>query len=310
MSIFNAQEPELSNGHYRIYSVASQREITIEELINESAQTDVIFFGELHNDSVAHYLELEITKALFGRHGSNFAVAMEMFDRDVQPVMNEYLRGSIRERHFNKDARIWSNYGDYKPVVEFAKENNIPVVCSNAASRYTNLAGREGQGALKDLPVLSKKNFAPMPYDTASGAYHAKLMALMEVAPTHTPPPAPGTETPAQDSVVVVAPIFNPMMSFSLVTAQSLWDATMAYSIAEYRKANKKDKVLHINGSFHSDEHFGIVIQLKKYSPKTKIMVISCSPDNSFPSINWSEHSSRGDFIIITDPAVPRTFED
>ncbi len=296
-------QEKLNSSNYLIYHVPSGTTISFEKMIELAASADVLFFGEEHNDSVAHYLEIEVTKALHQKHGDQFAVGMEMFERDVQDVMNEYLQGSIREKHFNKDARIWSNYGDYKPVVEYAKENKVPVICSNSAARYTNLAGRKGQKALMELPAESKKNFAPLPYDTASGPYYDKLMGLMNHTPVMTP-------TVPDTAKKVAPPISNPMGSFNLIMGQSLWDATMAWSINEYLKKNKKDRVLHINGSFHSNEGFGIVTQLKKYRPKTKIQIISCTSDENFPKINWEEYKTFGDFIIITDPAVPKTFED
>src|SRR5690606_24593464 len=123
-------------------------------------------------DSVVHFLQERLFELLHQSYGSKTALSLEMFDRDVQLVMNEYLSGAIREKHFNKDARIWSNYRNYKPMVEYAKKNKLEVVCANAASRYTNLAGREGQKALSALSKESHKNFAPIPYDTASGAYY------------------------------------------------------------------------------------------------------------------------------------------
>ncbi|MDZ4823394.1 MAG: ChaN family lipoprotein [Flavobacteriales bacterium] len=295
-----AQDESLNESHYRIYSVSEKREVTIEHIITASQYADVVFFGEEHNDSVAHFLELKITEEMFAQHGENFAIGMEMFDRDVQPVMNEYLKGFIREKHFNKDARIWSNYHDYKPIVEFAKANSIDVVCSNSASRYTNLAGRKGQEALMTLPKDSKPHFAPLPYDTASGPYYDKLMALMDHSPS----------SPSSIDSTVAIPVANPMMGFNLIMGQSLWDATMAYSISQYLKKNKKKKLLHINGKFHSDEGFGIVTQLKKYRSKTRVLVISTTSDENFPNIDWSLHLQNGDYIIITDPEVPRTFEE
>jgi uncharacterized iron-regulated protein len=84
----------------------------------------------------------------------------------------------------------------------------------------------------------------------------------------------------------------------------------MAYSIAQYRKSHKKKKVFQVNGKFHSDERFAAVTQLKKYSPKTKVLVISSASDDSFPNVDWSKYKSEGDYIIITDPKVPRTYDN
>ncbi len=164
--------------HYKIYAVKLAKEVTLDEMISDFNNAEVVFFGEEHNDSVAHYLEKTCFELFAKKQNQNVALSMEMFDRDVQNVMNEYLSGAIREKNFTKDARVWSNYRDYKPMVEYAKENKLDVVCANAAGRYSNLAGRKGQQALMDLPKLSHPNFAPLPYDTASGAYYKKLIAL------------------------------------------------------------------------------------------------------------------------------------
>lgn len=286
-------QAQITQDHYRIYSVKLQKEVNLEAVADDMAANDVLFFGEEHNDSVTHYLEHKLFELLYRRYGSKAALSMEMFDRDVQPVMNEYLQGGIREKNFLKDARVWSNYKDYRPMVEFAKANQLNVVCANAAGRYTNLAGRKGQAALMSLPKASRQFFAPLPYDTASGAYYDKLMALSGHAKSDTG----AAKKPAMS-----------MGGFSLITAQSLWDATMAWSVAEYLKANKGCKLMQVNGRFHSDEGFAAVTQLRKYRPKAKVLVVSTGKDEAFPNINWSSFRHLGDYIIITDPKVPATY--
>ena len=297
----NPLKAQLNENHYRIYAVAKGKEVTLQEIATDMKNHDVLFFGEEHNDSVTHFLQLEMLKVLHTLYGEQTVLSMEMFDRDVQTVMNEYLDNLIREKHFTKDARAWSNYRDYRPMVEFAKTNKLKVVCANAPTRYTNLAGRKGQSALASLPLATRAYYAPVPYDTASGGYYEKLMNL-----THGPAPAAGTDT-----AVKAAPMPVMMMgNFNMILAQSLWDATMAYSIAEALKKNKDIKVMQVNGRFHSDEGFGAVTQLRKYRPKVRTLVISATSDDQFPDIDWSQYKSQGDYIIITDPAVPKTYEE
>lgn len=288
---------QITEANYRIYSVKLAKEVTLQEIATEMQNYDVLFFGEEHNDSVTHFLEKSMLEVLFATYGNSVALSMEMFDRDVQPVMNEYLAGYIREKNFNKDARLWSNYSDYKPMVEFAKTNQLNVICANSPSRYTNLAGRKGQEALMELPKESKKFFAPLPYDTASGKYYEKLVELT-------------SHGAAVDSTGKPLPPVPYMSGFNLIMGQSLWDATMAYSISEYLKKHKGNKVMQVNGRFHSDERFAIVTQLKNYSPKTKSLVISAGSTDSFPDINWDEFKHLGDYIIITDPADAKTYEE
>lgn len=289
---------KLSENHYRIYSVEHAKEVSLNDIVEEMNNHDVLFFGEEHNDSVAHYLEQTILELLYAKFGSDLALSMEMFDRDVQTVMDEYLKGFIREKNFTKDARKWSNYRDYRPMVEFAKEKKLDVICANAPGRYNNLAGRKGQSALMELTDEAKKYFAPLPYDTAAGLYYEKLMALT----SHT------ADT-TKDTSKIKPPVM-PMGDFNLNMGQSLWDATMAHSISDYFKGNPKKKIMQVNGRFHSDEGFGIVTQLMKYNPGVKSLVISTTSDDSFPEINWNKYKQYGDYIIITDPKVPRTYKE
>ncbi|MES2765137.1 MAG: ChaN family lipoprotein [Bacteroidota bacterium] len=292
--VMSAQEPPLSEKNFRIYSTKIAREVSLQDIAADMQNYDVLFFGEEHNDSVTHYAQHELLKELHAQFGSNLALSMEMFDRDVQLVMNEYLSGFIREKNFLKDARAWSNYRDYRPLVEFAKEQKLGIICTNAPTRYTNLAGRKGQQELLKLPPDAQRFFAPLPYDTASGGYYEKLMAMMQ-------PPLGDTSKAHMPAMA--------MHGFNLIMAQSLWDATMAYSIAEYDRLHPKKKILHINGKFHSDEHFAIVTQLKKYAPLLKSLVISSADDAAFPQIDWSKYAKFGDYIIITDPKIPKTFK-
>jgi uncharacterized iron-regulated protein len=301
---------KITKKNYRIYSVRSGREVSLNEIVRDMRNYDVLFFGEEHNDSVTHFLEHRMLELLYDQYGNDVVLSMEMFERDVQPVMDEYLQGFIREKHFMKDARVWGNYRDYKPMVEFAKEKGLDVICANAAARYTNIAGRNGQKALAKLPYESKRFFAPLPYDTAQGAYYKKLTALPEHGPGTTTDVPKGKAKGKKEKEAPKMDMAAMMGNFNLVMAQSLWDATMAYSIAHYRRNHRGKKIMQVNGKFHSDEGFAVVSQLDKYSPGTRKLIISTSSDEHFPRIKWSQYQEMGDYIIITDPKVPKTYKD
>lgn len=296
--IISGLSAQVGEMHYKVYSATEQKEVTLDDIIAGMVHHDVLFFGEEHNDSVGHYLEHLIFSMMHARYGAQVALSLEMFDRDVQTVMDEYLDHEIREKSFIKDARVWSNYRDYRPMVEYAKENDLDVVCANAPSRYTNLVGRKGMNALKGLPSGAKAFMAPVPYRLAEGGYYDKLVGFMS-----------GGHSPEPDSSGQVAPPVLNMGGFDLITAQSLWDATMAWSIAQYLKKHKGSKVFQVNGRFHSDERFAIVTQLKNYRKKASALVISCGPADDFNDPDWSQYRHFGDYIILTDPAVPRTYE-
>lgn len=304
-------QDSLFNGHYLIWSVKDQKTVEIQDIVKAVEQADVLFWGEEHDDSTGHYLEQKMLRLLNEAYASQLSLSLEMFDRDAQGIMDEYLSGLIREKFMIKDARAWKNYRDYKPMVELAREKKFPVICANAPTRYANLAGRKGQQALQKLPEHTKRYFAPLPYDTASGAYLKKITEESEHgAPS---PPLPGkdsTRTLAKDTTTKAkAPILTSMGSFSINQAQSLWDASMAWSIHEAMNAWPKNKVMHVNGRYHSDEGFGVVTHLRKFRPSVRVVIVSAYSDDSFPNPDWEKLPKTGDFILITDPKLPKTYE-
>jgi uncharacterized iron-regulated protein len=196
-----------------------------------------------------------------------------MFHTDVQPIINEYLSGLISEKNFIKEARAWNNYLDYKPMIDFASSQKLDVIGANAAARYSNAVTKSGLTVLQQFPENAKQWIAPLPIDTATGRYHDKFI---ETLGGHD---------------------MGPMKIFQ---TQNFWDATMAWSIAKYAKANKDKKIFQVNGRFHSDERLGTLAKLKKYAPKLKILNISCFPAADFDAPNWSTYQALGDYIILT----------
>ncbi len=276
-----ALHAQIDRSLYVIYDTEKKTEITLQGLVASLDPVDIIFFGEEHNDSVAHVVQLELLKALDERY-DRLALSMEMFVSDDQLVLNEYLSGLITERNLNKDATLWGNYKDYRPMVEYAKEMQLPVLAANAPSRYTNRVTRLGLESLSALDKSAKRLLAPLPIDTLAGRYYEKFSELMG-----------GHEG---------------MDNMKIYQSQSLWDATMAYRISKFFKGRNVHKVLHINGRFHSDEHLGTVAQLSNYLPqRTTVANISCFPAENFSKPDWDTLAHLGDFIILTNPAVSKT---
>jgi len=272
---------------YIIYSVAKEKEVKVEEIIKDFKKSDVLFFGEEHNDSIGHRLQYQLFMMMYEAFGDKAVVSMEMFDRDVQYIMDEYLDGLTKQSYFYKDSRKWSNYKDYEPMVEFAKAKGLDVICANAPFRYVNVATKKGLEGLQKLSEFAKQSLAPLPYNMASGDYKAKLDALMGHDPNDP------DSKPAYD----------------MIPGQSLWDATMAYSIYEKRKIRKDAKILHLNGRFHTDEGFGIVQRLAEYDPKAKVLIISLEGGaEDYPKINFDDYKKNGDYLIFTNPKVAKSY--
>jgi uncharacterized iron-regulated protein len=98
------------------------------------------------------------------------------------------------------------------------------------------------------------------------------------------------------------------MGGMQMYQAQNLWDATMGWSIGRFFKKHKDYKILQINGGFHSEEKLGVAAQLKKYAYKAKVINIACFDDENFENPDWSKFNKNNDYIILTDPKLPKTY--
>jgi len=301
------------------------------------AGAEVIFVGEQHDDPVAHHLEKEILAAVHRLKG-DAALSLEMFETDVQPVLDGYLEGRYRESHFLSASRPWPAYAtDYRPMIEYAKKHGLPVIAANAPRRMVNFVTREGPDVLLDLPESELRWLPPLPYHVPDeGRYVEKLQEVFTAAaasfmkPDTSKLPGPrtkrdwiakGSPAAAEYNEMLAAakkkgsmpggPPRGKMPAHAMMDAmkkkkgnpsQSLWDATMAHSIATFLETNPSTTVVQVNGAFHSDEHLGTVEQLLRYRPETKVAVVSVVPDESFPAFDKEASALLGDVIIMADP--------
>lgn len=259
---------------YKIYNSSTQKIISVDDLIKALNKTDAVFYGEEHNDSVGHLLEATILKKLAEAHPQKLALSMEMFETDCQNVLNEYLTGLIREKNFVTEARCWPNYTDYRPLIEFSKSKQLPVIAANAPLRYTNMVSRMGLNSLNQLSPTGKSYLPPLPIDTATGAYLVKFDAIMGG--------------------------HGAMGGMQIYQAQNLWDATMGWSVASFLKTHSGFTVFQINGGFHSEEKLGAVAQFKKYLPNASVKNIAAFASEDFDKPDWEKLRKLGDFIIVT----------
>src|SRR5262245_15454974 len=117
----------IGDKHFRVFDGKGGAR-TLDEVLRRMGEVDVIFLGESHDDPVAHHLQMRLLRSANEQRGRQpagrpLALSLEMFERDVQPVLDEYLAGLITEQHFLAGSRPWNNYKqDYRPLVEYARE--------------------------------------------------------------------------------------------------------------------------------------------------------------------------------------------
>ena len=304
MLLFTALAAQIAAGaqapapHYRAFD-AKGGAVTLQAIIDSLERADVLFVGETHDDPVAHLLEAELLRRADETHGPrsprrrDLALSLEMFERDVQTVLDEYLAGLITERHFLLSSRPWGNYEtDYRPLVEYARAHRLPVIAANAPARYVSRVSGQGPDSLKSLPQVAVRMWLPpLPFPAASDAYAAKFNRFMGGgAPAPAATPGAAANAPA-----------NPHGGLHLLEAQTLRDASMAYAISEYLKRGRDPLVVQINGTFHSEERMGVPEQLARYRSKARAVVVTVVPADSFPDFDAATHARLGDFVIITE---------
>jgi uncharacterized iron-regulated protein len=253
-----------------------------EDIVRVVNKNDFIFFGELHDNPIAHWLELELTKSLFATKAKNLILAAEMFETDNQILIDEYFEGIIKEASFEAEFRKWSNYStDYKPLLNFAKENGLKLVASNVPRRYASLVSTGGFEALDKVSAEGKKYIAPLPieYDPELPCYK-DMLSMGGGTMGHASP--------------------------NLPKAQALKDATMANSIV--KNWQNGQTVIHFNGSYHSDRYMGIIWYLKKFNPGARVTTISTVQQDDISKMS-DEYKKTADFIIAIPSSMTRTYK-
>ncbi|AQV02973.2 ChaN family lipoprotein [Desulfococcus multivorans] len=306
------EAPAVTPGHFRVYDGVGAP-ATLEDIVSAAAAADVVFIGEEHDDPAAHFLESNLLERLFeacrsgGPSGRERPVllSLEMFEADVQTVVDEYLADLITERHFLKAARPWPGYPtDYRPLIEFARSNGIPVVAANAPSRYVNRVARLGRSALDPLFPASRAWLPPLPYGEASAAYREKFRNFWEETQVGNVPHGPAIPAPPMDAPSEAAASAEIEERFErLLAAQSLWDAGMAFHLSEALARHPGALALHVNGKFHSQSGLGIPEHLREYRKDVSIVTVTVLSLSSFPAFDPA--AAGGDtFIIVTDPSL------
>ncbi len=265
---------------YRLFDKEGQP-VSYREMLDSLTDAQVIFFGELHNNPIAHWLQLELGRDLHATVGENLVLGAEMFEADDQLLLDEYLNGAISESNFEQEARTWNNYKtDYKPLVQLALQDSLPFIATNVPRRYANLVFREGLSALDSLSDLAKSYLAPLPieFDPELPGYKA----MTEMMGGH------GGDA-----------------NLNLPMAQAIKDATMGHFIGKFAK---EDGIfLHFNGAYHSDNFEGILWYLKRYRPELEVATLTTVEQDDISQLDEANRN-KADFIIAIPLSMTKTY--
>ncbi|WNM19550.1 ChaN family lipoprotein [Flavobacterium capsici] len=251
------------------------KKVRYKKLLKSTENADVVLFGEYHNNSIVHWLQLELTKDLAEK--KQLILGAEMLEADNQKQVNQYLAGEINQKQLDSTARLWNNYKtDYKPLVDFAKEKKLKFIATNIPRRYASLVFKKDFQALDNLTDEEKSWIAPLPipFDINLPGYKS-MMEMAEHA---------GEKMPK---------------------AQAIKDATMAHFIV--KNFVKNSLFIHFNGTYHSDNFEGINWYLKKYNPELKILTISTVEQSTISKLD-KENYTKADYILVIDIDATKTY--
>jgi uncharacterized iron-regulated protein len=270
----------------RVYDSRHKRFSDFESLAAAAATSDVVFFGEQHDDPGTHRMELALLEAV-ARRRDQVIISLEMFERDVQPILDQYLAGRIPEESFLSQGRPWPNYRtDYRPLVEFARAHRWPVVAANIPRRMAGSVSAGGLGTITRL-ADSTRRWAAAEFDCPEhDNYFTRFVAAMGTHPMGTGPAPPPGELAA--------------MTSRFYQAQCVKDETMAESIAQAVRDDRHALVIQFNGDFHSDFGDGTVARTRRRLGKARIMVVSAIPVSSLDSVTAAPRRKQGDWLVFT----------
>lgn len=264
---------------YRLFDQKG-KQTNYSKMLKQALESDIVLFGELHTSPISHWLQYELTRDLYDEVGDRLILGAEMFEKDQQIILSEYVDSLISESNFTSQARLWPNYKtDYKPLVEMAREHGLPFIATNIPRRYASMVFRGGFEALDQVKDEARTFMAPlpMPYDPELPGYKS-MLEMGEGMQSHS--------------------------SDKLPKAQAVKDATMAHSIVEHFTEGKI--FIHYHGSFHSENFEGIVWYLNQYRPGLKIMTIASAEQDGTEKLD-EENEGLADVIIVTPSSMTKT---
>lgn len=269
----------------RIVVDRTLRTTTFDRMVATLARAKVVFFGEQHGDPGTHQVELDLLEAI-GRSGRPVVLSMEMIERDVQPILDDYLAARITEADFLARSRPWPRYTtDYRGLVELAKSRGWRVVASNVPRPIASAVGRAGLSVLDTMPGSARAN-AARDVSCPRDAYRMRFLDQMR---SH------GGGAPQSGDSLPTA------MAERFYLAQCVKDETMAESIVRALRNSPNDAMaVHFNGSFHTEFGQGVVERVRRRETAWELATVVAIPVPNPSTASMTAHKGRGDFIVFT----------
>lgn len=254
-----------------------------ENMITDLVKSDMVFFGEYHTNPISHWMQLEMSESFYKIKRDKLFFGAEMFENGNQLVLNEYLNGFYSEdKMIPEITQLWSNYKtDYKPLVDFAKQNNLQFIATNIPRRYASMINKKGIEILKELSPEALTMIGPdleTYFDPTVKAYAEMANNMGGHVPTNM---------------------------LNIQTAQASKDATMAHFSVKHFNSGKL--LFHFGGSYHSNYSQGIIWWVNKIHPGLKIKSITTVTASEWNEMTIEERNLIANYILVVADNMTQT---
>ena len=231
-----------------IRHMATGHFIDQQALFSSLSHYPLVYVGEVHDNPASHRLELDILRSMQTSHPGRVTLGMEMFNHEQQAVLDRWVMGELSEKDFLRESRWYENWGSdfelYRELMEFCRDQEIPVIGLNASK---TLGRKVSMTALAELDEETRKQLPVMDMDDP---YQHEM--IKNIFGAH------GAGASMLDS-------------FS--RQQTLWDETMAATVADYMHKHPERRMLIIAGGWHVNYGFGIPRRVYRQLPRPYVLV-------------------------------------
>lgn len=264
----------------RIVDLRTGDDATVEAVVAELAECDVVFLGELHDNPAGHELHHDLVARLHAQR-PDLAISLEMFERDVQGVVDDYLRGRIDEETFLRESRPWRDYEPfYKPFVESARRHRLDVIAGNVPR---DIASKISKG---EEPTRDEHRYVPRVTTTPDDGYRERFVDLMK---SHV-------GTGGDDAMQ------------RYYAAQCLKDDAMAEAIVDHLavRGTRRPLVVHVCGSFHVEHGHGTALRVLTRRPLLRTAVVTMEAVDDVAGFTPERGDTRAHYVVV----VPQPREE
>ena len=253
--------------------IALPQALSFTAIMEQIADKRVVYVGESHTRNEDHLLQLRVIRALFAQN-PNLAIGMEMFSREAQPILDQYVAGELNEREFLKQSGYFSkwsyDYRLYREIINFARHHKLPIVALNQEKEIVGKVFKEGSS------LLTAEELAKLPTDRdlAIPGYRHRITKVFAMHGPHS----------------------SPEQLNDFFQAQAIWDETMAESVAAFLTANPERRMVVLAGQGHTDKNTAIPPRVARRLPTIRQVAILNSEGGEL-------EQAEADYLIFSKPA-------